>query len=287
MGRDRFREAIEAALSGRIEPNLFEECAVSLLRDEVPTLVLLAGGDDHGLDGMSSDGAVGLVVTTGDAISNLRKNLSRHLKTGGQTRRILFATPRSLTNLQRRNLVNAASGLGFDLAEGGVYEQKAFTERLYRNSVWRMNLLGIPGAPPALSEYPLSLRPSVDIPLVGRREELAKLESASGDVLLVGEPGAGKTFLTERLVASGRALFVVDFDADRLADALRDMCPATIISEDVHFQGQEVLATVVQLRKSLGLDFTLICTTWPARAQEWAQLTHAQNSDRAGSAFAR
>jgi len=213
--------------------------------------VLLPGGDDHGLDGISGDGEWGLVATTGDGLSNLRKNLKRHLETDGATRRILFATPRKLSNAQRRNLVAAASNLGFDLTPGQVYEQKAFTERLYRDSAWRKQLLGIPGAPPALSEYPTSLRPTIDIPLVGRESELSRLTSATGDILLVGEPGTGKTFLTQALVSEGQALFVVDFDRERLTDAIRDLSPQRIIIEDVHFLGAEAFADIAHLRPPL------------------------------------
>ena len=275
MSRDPLRTAIERALLGPIDTDLFEECAVSLLRAEVSSLVLLPGGDDQGLDGVSREGEWGLVATTGDALSNLKKNLRTWLDKGGSTRRILFATPRSLSNLRRRNLVTAASELGFDLALGQIYEQKAFTERLYRDSAWRKDLLGVPGAPPALSEYPASLRPTIDIPMVGRGAELQRLTDTQGDILIVGAPGAGKTFLTQSLVAQGHGLFAVDFDRGRLADAIRDLLPTKIIVEDVHFVGADTFAELLHLRTELGHEFSIVSTTWPAHEDDWATLTQA------------
>ena len=275
MARDPLRSAIETALEGVIDTALWEECAVSLLRAEVASLVLLTGGDDGGLDAVSIDAEWGLVATTGNAQANLKKNLRRHLEVGGLTRRILFATPRAVTNAQRRKLVATASELGFELTSGQVFDKTAFVERLYRDSSWRKQLLGLSGAPPALSAFPTSLRTATAIPMVGRNEERKTLLRTRSDLLLVGEPGSGKTFLAQALVAKGGALFAVDFDHGRLADAIRDSRPERIILEDVHFIGPQRYADLVHLRTELGLEFSIISTTWPHHMDEWRSITQA------------
>ena len=56
MVGDPFYEAIVDRLSGALDPNLFEACAVDLLRKEFPTLVPIRGGDDAGMDGAIADG---------------------------------------------------------------------------------------------------------------------------------------------------------------------------------------------------------------------------------------
>jgi len=55
MIRDPSYREIEARLSGKSDPELFEECAGDLLRTVHPTLVPIRGGDDAGMDGAIAD----------------------------------------------------------------------------------------------------------------------------------------------------------------------------------------------------------------------------------------
>lgn len=80
MIRDPFYRDIVKALSGELEPEVFERCAAALLREHYPTLVPVRGGSDDGMDG-----AVGradapplpLVTTTGkNVLANLRGSLT-------------------------------------------------------------------------------------------------------------------------------------------------------------------------------------------------------------------
>ena len=268
---DPLRSAIEDALKGPIADDVFEECAVALLRPEYSSLVLLPGGSDFGLDGVTGEdpegGSVGLVATTGsNAVGNLKKNLTRHITTGGLTRRLVFATPRRITPLRRKNLVTAASKLGCRLEQ--VYELSAFAERLYRSPEWRKKLLRVPGAPSALSTYPAAPGSFAALPMVGRTALLEELRRAKGDLVLVGAPGAGKTYVLRTLVDEGWALFVVDHDRERLADAIRSLKPQRVIVDDAHLYPTGTIASVCQLRTAIDATFDIVCSTWPGRLDE-------------------
>ena len=75
MIRDPFYQDIIQGLSGRLDPELFEQCAADLLRNIYPGLVPISGGSDAGMDGAISDAegvAFPLVATTQvDVIGNL------------------------------------------------------------------------------------------------------------------------------------------------------------------------------------------------------------------------
>ena len=51
MVRDPLYRQIEQRLGERLDPHLFERCAVELLREVYPGLVPVTGGDDGGMDG--------------------------------------------------------------------------------------------------------------------------------------------------------------------------------------------------------------------------------------------
>ncbi len=55
MIRDPFYQDIIQGLSGRLDPELFEQCASDLLRNIYPALVPIRGGSDAGMDGAISD----------------------------------------------------------------------------------------------------------------------------------------------------------------------------------------------------------------------------------------
>jgi hypothetical protein len=73
----------------------------ALLRNDFPTLVPIRGGGDAGMDGAVADGEgqpFPLISTTGwDVIGNLTSNLESYLAIGGQWRRTILATSRTLT----------------------------------------------------------------------------------------------------------------------------------------------------------------------------------------------
>lgn len=263
---DPLRADIEAALGKPLNGDAFERAAFALLRPQFPKLVPLPGGHDYGLDGIAveQDGSsIGLVCTTGeDALGNLRKNLTRHKDSGGPVRTIFFATSRSVSSLRRRNLEDEAIKRGFRLLQ--VFERTLFTELLYNDPEWRKTLLGLAGAPAALSEYPASRRSAISVEPVGRALILDELRGRIGDLVLSGQPGIGKTFILKHLAADGWGLFLSDRDRGAIADAVRRFKPLRIIVDDAHFAGDAIVG-LRQLRDEIGGDFGIVATTWPGR----------------------
>ena len=83
MIRDPFYRDIIEALNGKLDPELFEQCATDLLRDIYPGLVPIRGGSDAGMDGAIGDTegvAFPLVATTQEnVIGNFTKSLKSAL----------------------------------------------------------------------------------------------------------------------------------------------------------------------------------------------------------------
>ncbi len=264
MIRDRFYRQIVERLSGQLDPQLFEDCAVALLRSIYPTIVPIRGGSDSGMDGAIADGLgepFPLVTTTSkNVIGNLTRNLQTYIHDGGQRRKAVLATSQSLTPQKIRNLNRRATDLGFILIQ--VHEQADIADRLHRSPEWCRELLDLTGNPPALSAVPLSSRPLLNTPLVGRGADLEWLRQTQGDRLLVGQPGTGKTFLLNRLVMDDEALFVVSSDRAEIAAGLRSQHPPVIIVDDA--QGhEELLLNLRQMRNEIGADFSIVASCWP------------------------
>jgi hypothetical protein len=267
--RDPLYEKIIERLGGLTDGDKFEACVADLLRAEWPTLIPIPGGDDAGLDGAWSDemGDGLLIATTGiDVVGNVTRNLKKHRAEGGQRCRVLVATTQSLTARRIRNIDERIRSLGFSPAHL-TYARQALADRLYRNSRWLKELLGISGRLSALSRVPKRIRPLGDIPMVGRAEDLEWLLSTKGDRLLIGQPGIGKTFLSQSLVNAGHALFAVDNDIHRLLDAIRDQSPQIIIFEDAHLR-LDTLESLCQSRVETGADFEIVADCWPNFAAE-------------------
>lgn len=171
MNRDPLFQRIEAALKGKIDPALFQRCAADLLRDTYPALAPLVGGNDAGMDGAigTAEGAYPLITTTeDDVIGNLTGSMRSNLEGWVGPRRAVSATNQFLTPTRRLNLTKRASELGFTLVN--IHDGYDFTQRLYRNSQWRMELLGIPGNPPSLSKLPRTFRSPTVNSLLGAKK---------------------------------------------------------------------------------------------------------------------
>lgn len=202
-----------------------------------------------------------LAATTGSrGLRNLRSSLQSHLKAGGRARRAVFATCQKLTAQKRLNLEAAATQLGFDLIQ--IHERAWFVDALYRDPKWRKDLLGIPGEQPALSVIPPSMRPTILLSLVGRERELHALRPGTGDMVVVGKPGIGKTAVLRQLALEGWGLFVVDDSNQGLPDAIREQMPPRIIVDDAHFDPPR-LSKLRQLREAIAGDFAIVAVTWP------------------------
>ncbi len=271
MIRDPLYRKIEERLREKLDPHLFERCAVELLRDAYPGLAPVTGGGDAGMDGAIPN-AVGeplpLIATTAtDVIGNLTRSLKSYGAAGGGATEAVVATSQALTPQRRRNLGARARELGFTLRN--VHDRDYFTGLLYGNSKWRLELLGLPGDPPALSALPRLPGPSRVGELIGRDQELDWLRGHQGDALLVGQPGVGKTALLETLAREGRGLFAVSEDPGRIADAFRDAPMQFVFVDDAHLR-ESVLDLLLRLREEPGFDFGIVASTWPSYEQALA-----------------
>lgn len=286
MVRDPLYRSIEKGLEERLDPDLFERCAVELLRDVYPGIVPVRGGDDGGMDGSISIGTgspLPLITTTGKGVlGNLTRNLGSYRRTGGSAPEAVLATSRSLTPRRRRNLEQRARELGFTLRH--VHDRDDFVGRLYRNPIWRRQLLGLAGDPPALSALPDKAGSRLTLDLLGRERELDWLRRASGDVVVVGQPGVGKTALLEALAREGGGLFprvtwtggataVTSGDRRRIADAVRAQRPPRIFIDDAHLK-DSLIQCMTRMRDDIGAEFAIVATTWPSREEEVGRELH-------------
>ena len=280
MVRDPLYRSIESRLGERLDPELFERCAVELLREAYPGITPIRGGDDGGMDGAISIGAgapLPLVVTTGkNVIGNLTRSLGSYRRTGGSARQAVLATSQALTGRKRRNLRKRARELGFTLRN--IHDHADFVGRLYRNPLWRRKLLGLTGDLPALSVLPDGRRARPHMRLVGRDGEMDWLRSKAGDVVVVGQPGVGKTALLEALAKEGGGLFPIatftrsvmaeaSGDMRQIADAFREQRPPRIFVDDAHLRGS-LIESMARLRDDIGAEFAIVATTWPSHEGE-------------------
>ena len=99
MWRDPLYVKIVERLGGRLDPELFQQCAVDLLRREWPGLVPIGDGADGGMDGAVPDGMgepFPLVCTVGkNVIGNLTRNLQSYAASGGTRRKARVAPLRA------------------------------------------------------------------------------------------------------------------------------------------------------------------------------------------------
>lgn len=264
MNKDQLYSKILTHLDDVTDGNLFEACVCDLLRPEWPNMVPVPGGSDDGMDGAwsNADGSGILIATTNSSvIGNVTRNLKQYLAKGWKGKQVLVATTRKLSPTQAKNIQTRIRQLGFIPAHQ-PYERQAIADRLYHNTRWLNELLGLSGLASALSKIPKGLRPLRDIPFVGRELDLKWLKETSGDRLIVGQPGSGKTFLCQALVDEGKALFVTDDRITSLADAIRDQSPTSIILEDSHIRVNQI-SDLRNLREQIGAQFQIIAECWP------------------------
>jgi len=279
MIRDPFYRDIVKGLAGKLDPEVFEQCATDILRAIYPALVPIRGGSDAGMDGAIGDTegiAYPLIATTGrDVIGNLTKSLRSYLRNGAPRRQVVLATSQSLTPKKRRNLERRAGELGFTLVQ--THSQEAIANLLYRDPSWCKELLSLTGQPPALSVVPLTSRPQIIELLIGREDDLAWLENTNGDLLLVGQPGSGKTFLMQTFAKQNEGLFLINDDPIQIAASVREQDPKAIIVDDAHTDPNR-LRKLHQLREQIGAGFRIIATCWPGEKDNVLHLMQLPSS---------
>ena len=280
IARDPHHAAILDALSGHLDPHVFEACAADLLQQQWPGVVPVRGGSDDGFDGAVANDRgepFPLVTTTGtNAKDNLKRNLNRCIENGWKPKTAIFATSRRVTPKTRKAMRDIARTLGVTLTQ--VYDQEWFANALYRETGWTERLLGVTGRPSALSVVPLSSRPVIGDRVIGREACLEQLREMARDCALIGDPGAGKTFVLRRLVLEGAALFLTDNDREAIANAIREQTPATIVVDDAHVN-LDSLQMLRHLRAELGAAFRIIAAGWCSHTDELKSALNLVNSD--------
>lgn len=268
---DPFREKVIEGLKKLTDREKFETCAMDLLGKIYPRLVALPGGSDGGFDAsaVNKEGKVTQVVctTNEDVIGNLTGSLDQAKKLGLDSHTVMVVTNQALSPQQKRNLAERAKEYGKRLLQ--VYDLIPVANLLYRDSGWRKALLNLSGAPSALSLLPLSHRPSFEMPSLGRETEIAAFKAETGDAVVAGQPGSGKTHFLRELAEETGGLFAVSADRAALADAIRDQQPTWIAIDDAASRLAEV-AALRQLRDENGHGFRIVATCWPAQVAEVA-----------------
>lgn len=266
---DPLHEAIETAIERPLDPTLFERCAVDLLHDNYyPNLRGTPQGHDAGIDGIAGpDAEPGLILvstTNENPGRNLKQSIRSHLDAGGPGRRFVFATTREITGKRRLQLRKELKDK-FGVQLHAVHDRGDFVRLLYDHPRWRKDLLDIPGVARALSRFPAKSRPTPQLSLIGRDDDVDRLRAASGDLVLVGKPGVGKTFLLERLVSEGWGLFDVGWDIADLEDAIREMRPQRVVIDDAHLNLDRT-SRVRWLRGEMDCAFGIVAVSWPGQA---------------------
>lgn len=268
---DPLYAAIASSIRQRLDGAAFQRCAVDLLRDaHYPGLRGTPPNNDTGIDGLSGpddDPEFGLVATTAkDYSRNFRESVRLHLDASGAARAFVLATTQEVTVKSRQSLMrDAREEWGVRLR--AIHDRGEFEQLLYRSPEWRKSLLGVTGSAQALSRFPASPRPSLPIPLIGRDADLARLRAEDGDIVLAGKPGVGKTFLLERLADEDWGLFDLGWSVSELKDAVLGMRPRRVVLDDAHLSPDRI-AAVLQMRREMEADFSVVAVSWPGRADE-------------------
>src|SRR5947208_2814113 len=263
MFRDPLYRQIRRRLRELSDGNAFEMCANDLLQKIYPAIAPREGGDDAGLDGAipTDKGTIQLICTTGrDVIGNLSGSIESNLKKGGECRSCILATSQRLTNPAKRKLETHADELGRPLMQ--IYDQAGIAQLLYREPRWLKELLGLTGDPPSLSVFPITSRPLIDIEPIGRANDLARILAGDGDLVVIGQPGSGKTHLLATAAKKAKGRFVVDEDLGRVANAIRTIQPSFVIVDDAHSR-LEFLRRVKHMRQQINADFRIVASCWP------------------------
>jgi hypothetical protein len=263
MNSDPLYSKVIEALKRPLDGNTFQACAAALIGKAHPNLVPMPGGDDAGMDGAfgTPDGPFPLVCTVqSDVLGNFRKNMSTYLAKRTGPKCAAVATSQRLSNRRKRNLEAAAEKLGVKIVN--IYDAAYFAEQLYRDSQWRLKLLGITGESPALSALPRVGRFAQPEFIIGRDDDLDWIRQVQGDAMLVGQPGSGKTYIHQHLATSGFCLFAVDDSSGRLADAIRAQQPSVIAVDDAHVN-LPLVETLMRLRTELGAAYQIHVNCWP------------------------
>jgi hypothetical protein len=267
MPTDRlYQDIVRKLQTEKLHDATFEKIAVRIANSYGVRVLPTPGGQDAGYDGAIVDADGGrlpgpLAATMQEnGLANLRKNLRMHSDTyPGAAKTAFFATTQPKTNQKKQNLIKEAQKMGYTLL--GIADECAVAEYLYYHPDCCHELLGFRGVPSALSPLPPRRRQHWDIDLVARDASLDRLRHLTGDTMLVGIPGTGKTSLLSQASAENLGLFARTADRDRLAPDLREHRPKAVFIDGLDDQFGAAQA-LVSLREESGIDFHIVVTGW-------------------------
>lgn len=267
MPTDRlYQDIVRKLRTEKLDDATFEKIAVRVANNDGVRTLPMPGGQDAGYDGAIIDAEgerlPGVLVATlqENGLANLRKNLKIHLGTyPDAAKTAFFVTTRPKTNRQKHNLTREAQGMSYTLL--GIADESAVAEYLYYNPDSCYELLGFRGKPSALSSLPPRRRRHWDVELVARDASLERLRHLTGDTMLLGIPGSGKTSLLSQASAENLGLFARTADRDLLALDLREYRPKAVFVDGLDEQFDTVQA-LVSLREESGIEFDIVVTGW-------------------------
>lgn len=250
----------------RIDPRLFEECAVSLLAESIADLSPIPGGTDHGRDAeVIRPGAkpIQVTITSSRTQEGVRSNLRRSIRSmrahGVEGDEVIAVNLAELNQRQRRSLETMVDREGYKLI--AIHDRSYFAARLASHGLWRQRLLGLPGGAYSFSSVSDPARPALERDsLVGRDNEVSEIERSSRDLIVWGVAGAGKTSTLEGI--DGLVFLQGSPSDERLLDDLLDASPAIVVVDDAGARS-EALSRLRLARSAEGLDFRIIGVCWP------------------------
>ncbi|MCY3734542.1 MAG: hypothetical protein OXG42_09715 [Chloroflexi bacterium] len=132
-----------------------------------------------------------VVTTARDFTRNLRRSIRSYQDADGERTAVVLATSRPVSGRERLNLRSQIRReFGVELLD--VHDRETFVGLLAEDPPWRIRLLRLSRGPAGALTREFQ-RDHADLPLgsVGRDAEFEALDSATGDLIVFGEPGPG------------------------------------------------------------------------------------------------
>ena len=114
-----------------------------------------------------------------------------------------------------------------------------------------------------LSKEPRSTRKRLSSKLIGREGASRWLNEMTGDKLIYGQPGIGKTFLLYDYVQKNTSSFFLrGHDEERIERVMWNLNPSSVVIEDAHLN-LEKIEFLHRLRARTNSSFAIIADCWP------------------------
>ncbi len=130
-----------------------------------------------------------------------------------------------------------------------------------------------------LSPVPRPGRPQLEIELIGRDADVGWLRTTTGDRLITGQPGSGKTFLLRYLAREGWGVFLHGDDQGEIRNALLAQRPDVVIVDDAH-KDPNRLIDLRHLRQEIEHDFAIVATCWEGERDAVAEALESLPASR-------